>query len=64
MIEIEFGLVKERLERILRCKISRNQVDQFEIASSKMGKSPLEAIEYLETLNLNKEEIRKIVRGE
>lgn len=62
-MSVEKDIVKIRLENLLKCSVIDDQIDIFIKEAGALNMNPLEALEFLENLELSKEEIKKILRG-
>jgi hypothetical protein len=60
---MEREVIRLRLENLLKCSVTSDQIDIFIKEAGALNMNPLEAIEFLEGLELSKEEIKKILRG-
>jgi hypothetical protein len=63
MDTIETSIIKKRLEKLLKCSINSNQINVFIAEAKEMDMSPLQALEFLEDLDLSNEELNKRKRG-
>lgn len=61
--DIETSVLKVRLENLLKCAVTNEQLRIFTDEARALDMNPLQALEYLESLNLSKEEIKKMIRG-
>ena len=60
---IEIGVIKVRLENLVKCVVSEEQIEKFVEVAGTLNMKPLEALEFLESLKLSDEEIKKMIRG-
>lgn len=60
---IEIDVIKVRLENLVKCVVTEEQIEKFVEVASTLDMKPLEALEFLEGLKLSDEEIKKMIRG-
>lgn len=63
VFDIERNLVKSKLEILLKMSLKEGQIDSFINEAENMKMSPLDAVKYLKSLKMNREELQKIIRS-
>lgn len=63
MGSIEIDVLKVRLENLVKCVVTEKQIENFVDTAKALDMEPIKALEYLESLKLSDEEIKKITRG-
>lgn len=63
MGSIEIDVLKVRLENLVKCVVTEEQIENFIHTAKALDMEPMKALEYLESLKFSDEEIKKITRG-